>query len=123
MGYLLYVSYEAENLQFYLWFQDYSRRFTALSRVEKELSPPCDDDTLLSQVDPSADQGPRMLGPQNSDRSIPQMKEMYVESKERPPLSQQSTSSCFSGTRSERTLNTLGTTGTPSGLEWDRGVF
>lgn len=45
MGYLLYVSRDAENFQFYLWFQDYSRRFFASSRTEQALSPLWNDDS------------------------------------------------------------------------------
>lgn len=57
MGYLLYVSHDAENLQFYLWFQDYARRFAATSRTEQALSPRWDDDgTQAFGNDP----GPRM---------------------------------------------------------------
>lgn len=44
MGYLLYISHDAENLQFYLWFQDYSRRFFAASTTDQALSPLWDDD-------------------------------------------------------------------------------
>lgn len=40
MGYLLYVSHEAENLQFYLWLQDYTKRFDKLPQHEQVLSPP-----------------------------------------------------------------------------------
>lgn len=39
MRYLIYVEHAAENLQFYLWFLDYSARFKALSDNEKALSP------------------------------------------------------------------------------------
>ena len=38
--YLGYVSHDAENLQFFLWFEDYSRRFIAASKSEQALSPP-----------------------------------------------------------------------------------
>ena len=40
MDYLVYVSYDAENLQFYLWLQDYTLRFYAASSSEQALSPP-----------------------------------------------------------------------------------
>lgn len=40
MNYLLYVEHAAENLQFYLWFRDYIKRFTDLPPQEKALSPP-----------------------------------------------------------------------------------
>ncbi|CZR53050.1 uncharacterized protein PAC_02928 [Phialocephala subalpina] len=38
MDYLVYVEYNAENLQFYLWYTDYVRRFNALPEKEKVLS-------------------------------------------------------------------------------------
>jgi hypothetical protein len=39
LDYLVYVEYNAENLQFYLWYRDYVRRFDALPEKEKVLSP------------------------------------------------------------------------------------
>ncbi|KAL9065101.1 MAG: hypothetical protein Q9161_008448 [Pseudevernia consocians] len=39
MEYLVYVSHDAENLQFWLWYEDYSRRFFAASKSEQALSP------------------------------------------------------------------------------------
>lgn len=39
MDYLIYVEYNAENLQFYLWYKDYVRRYEALAENEKALSP------------------------------------------------------------------------------------
>jgi hypothetical protein len=39
MDYLKYVSRDAENLQFYLWLQDYTKRFNELKASEKSLSP------------------------------------------------------------------------------------
>lgn len=40
MGYLLYVSHDAENLQFFLWLQDYTKRFHDISVSDRALSPP-----------------------------------------------------------------------------------
>lgn len=57
MGYLLYVAHDAENLQFYLWFQDYSRRFFATSTTQQALSPPWNDDAAQAVGN---DPGPRM---------------------------------------------------------------
>lgn len=42
MNYLLYVEFAAENLQFYLWFKDYVKRFDALPESEKALAQPID---------------------------------------------------------------------------------
>ena len=39
MDYLVYIEYNAENLQFFLWYRDYVRRFDALPEKEKVLSP------------------------------------------------------------------------------------
>lgn len=39
MDYLVYVTHDAENLQFYLWLQDYTERFNALKADRKTLSP------------------------------------------------------------------------------------
>ncbi|KAI9643900.1 hypothetical protein NHQ30_007251 [Ciborinia camelliae] len=39
MDFLVYIEHDAENLQFYLWYKDYVRRFEALANHEKKLSP------------------------------------------------------------------------------------
>ncbi|QSZ33286.1 hypothetical protein DSL72_002874 [Monilinia vaccinii-corymbosi] len=39
MDFLVYIEHDAENLQFYLWYKDYVRRFEALPDHEKKLSP------------------------------------------------------------------------------------
>ena len=39
MDFLQYIELSAENLQFYLWYQDYVKRFDALPGQEKALSP------------------------------------------------------------------------------------
>ncbi|KIW03286.1 uncharacterized protein PV09_05499 [Verruconis gallopava] len=39
MNYLIYVAHDAETLQFYLWLQDYTKRFNALRKEEQALSP------------------------------------------------------------------------------------
>ncbi|KAF2116743.1 hypothetical protein BDV96DRAFT_544293 [Lophiotrema nucula] len=39
MNYLKYIELAAENLQFFLWFRDYSKRFANLPESEKVLSP------------------------------------------------------------------------------------
>lgn len=40
MNYLKYIELAAENLQFYLWFRSYTKRFNDLPDNEKALSPP-----------------------------------------------------------------------------------
>lgn len=39
MNYLIYIEHAAENLQFFLWHQDYVKRFSALPASEQGLSP------------------------------------------------------------------------------------
>jgi hypothetical protein len=39
MDYLVYKEHCAENLQFYLWFKDYEKRFNALPDRQRNLSP------------------------------------------------------------------------------------
>jgi hypothetical protein len=39
MDYLVYVEHSAENLQFYIWYQDYVRRWNLLSASQRALSP------------------------------------------------------------------------------------
>ena len=39
MNYLKYIELSAENLQFFLWLQDYTKRFSQLPANEKALSP------------------------------------------------------------------------------------
>lgn len=39
MNYLKFIEFSAENLQFYLWFRDYSERFNKLPPSEKVLAP------------------------------------------------------------------------------------
>lgn len=39
MDYLVYVAHDAETLQFYLWLQDYTKRYNALRKEEQALSP------------------------------------------------------------------------------------
>ena len=39
IDYLIYITYDAENLQFYLWLVDYMKRFESLSKPDQLLSP------------------------------------------------------------------------------------
>lgn len=39
MNFLKYIEMSAENLQFFLWYRDYSKRFDQLPATEKALSP------------------------------------------------------------------------------------
>lgn len=39
MNYLIYIEHSAENLQFFLWYKDYIKRFNNLPDNEKALAP------------------------------------------------------------------------------------
>ena len=39
MDFLRYIEYDAENLQFFIWYRDYCRRFDELPEREKKLAP------------------------------------------------------------------------------------
>lgn len=39
MNYLIYIEHAAENLQFWLWFRDYTKRFAQLPQSEQSLAP------------------------------------------------------------------------------------
>jgi hypothetical protein len=39
MSYLIYVEHAAENLQFYLWFKDYEKRFNSNPTTDAKLAP------------------------------------------------------------------------------------
>ncbi|KAI1092897.1 hypothetical protein F5B19DRAFT_452189 [Rostrohypoxylon terebratum] len=39
MNYLIYIEHAAENLQFFLWYRDYAKRFNELNNSEAQLSP------------------------------------------------------------------------------------
>ena len=39
MNYLIYIEHAAENLQFFLWYRNYVKRFDALASNEKALAP------------------------------------------------------------------------------------
>lgn len=39
MNYLVYIEHAAENLQFFLWYKDYAKRFDLLSENERHLAP------------------------------------------------------------------------------------
>jgi hypothetical protein len=50
MNYLIYVEHSAENLQFYLWYKDYVRRFSEAKTADLALAPEwtqtMEDDTI-----------------------------------------------------------------------------
>lgn len=92
MDYLVYVSHDAENLQFWLWLQDYTKRFYAAPRSEQALSPPWYQVEAAQPVgnDPNSIDPPR-----TSEKKRPKVSEFEINfdnnnsngSSELPPLS------------------------------------
>ena len=50
MDYLVYVAHDAENLQFFLWLRDYTKRFDALPQSEKSRSKPWDFEDYIPDL-------------------------------------------------------------------------
>lgn len=89
MDYLIYVSHDAENLQFWLWLQAYSQRFYAAPRSEQALSPLWFE-TEASQPDGNAvDPSPRTADTSNVDVSDYETKFDHAESPVSPVSSAQ----------------------------------
>jgi len=69
MDYLVYVEHNAENLQFYLWYKDYTRRFNELPEKERSLSPEwvpeVNDLPNLSKAS-EKEKGPKKVGKRNT---------------------------------------------------------
>jgi hypothetical protein len=60
MHYLVYIERAAENLQFFLWYRDYSRRFFLLPHCQQELSPVWTE-TLQTETDARGGQRATLL--------------------------------------------------------------
>ncbi|USP80951.1 hypothetical protein yc1106_08225 [Curvularia clavata] len=64
MNFLKYIELSAENLQFFLWYRDYVRRFNALPESEKVLSPEwTGEPSHGNDIKPN----PRVLGSEAAD--------------------------------------------------------
>ncbi|KAL8737005.1 MAG: hypothetical protein Q9181_002116 [Wetmoreana brouardii] len=59
MDYLVYVSHDAENLQFWIWLQGYTKRFYAAPPSEQALSPPWSVAEGLQPTGNDPNQAPR----------------------------------------------------------------
>jgi hypothetical protein len=53
MNFLKYIELSAENLQFYLWFRNYNKRFNELPASEKALSPEWTGDNSNAEAKPT----------------------------------------------------------------------
>ena len=113
MGYLLYVSHDAENLQFYLWLQDYTNRFFAASSNEQALSPPWSENIHFQQAAPCVVPGPRVSDKTAVDYSI------NFDRKDIPMSNMEdSKESLMSGSMSGKTMNAVEYAHQQTGLKW-----
>ncbi len=55
MNYLIYIEHSAENLQFFLWYRDYLKRFEELPPNERALAPEWSAEQ--AEIDAQANQG------------------------------------------------------------------
>ena len=62
MNYLKYIELSAENLQFFLWYRDYVKRFSELPEKEKALSPEWTGDDVEGDNQPR----PRRVSPETA---------------------------------------------------------
>ncbi len=113
MGYLIYVSHDAENLQFYLWLNDYTNRFFAASKHDQALSPPWSERDLPQQTAPFADAGPRITDQAAQDYPV------NFDSKGIPlsPM-EDSKESLFSGSMGDKTITSVEYANQQTGLKW-----
>ena len=58
MNFLIYIEHSAENLQFYLWYRDYVKRFADLPGSDKVLAPPWSSEQADMEI--LAPQGPAL---------------------------------------------------------------
>ncbi|KAF1963015.1 hypothetical protein CC80DRAFT_530889 [Byssothecium circinans] len=90
MNYLKYIELSAENLQFYLWFRSYSKRFNELSASDKALSP----EWMPERAESDTPNRPKRVSPETAAifkgtdfAAEPKLKEMQKENPflETPP--------------------------------------
>ena len=82
MEYLVYVAHDAENLQFYLWLSDYTKRFHAISARERMLSPIWSADQSLHPI-----KGPAVANPSEKTSTKLELNDMgafYVDESTSP---------------------------------------
>lgn len=58
MDFLQYIEHDAENLQFYLWFRDYVKRFASLPESEARLAPEWTPEQARAEAIAEKERGP-----------------------------------------------------------------
>lgn len=68
MNYLVYIEHAAENLQFFLWYQNYVKRFNAMPANERSLAPVWTQEQVEAEAMASQNNGlgPKMVTPETA---------------------------------------------------------
>lgn len=68
MNYLKYIEHAAENLQFWLWYRDYAKRFSELPPTEKCLAPEWTMEQAEAEIVPNGNPppAPKKLSPETA---------------------------------------------------------
>ena len=68
MNYLIYIEHAAENLQFFLWYRDYVKRFNALPASEKALAPvwTVEQAEAEANANQTSTMAPKMVSPETA---------------------------------------------------------
>lgn len=65
MDFLRYIEYDAENLQFYLWYRDYCKRFAELPANEQKMAPEWTaEDALAEKTGGEKEKLPKKMVPE-----------------------------------------------------------
>ncbi|MCJ1308718.1 hypothetical protein MMC25_002372 [Agyrium rufum] len=118
LDYLIYIAHDAENLQFYLWFKDYSKRFEKLSKAEQALSPEwtAEESAHTATIVPNPRVSKRTIyeaallasaEEEESTRSVPTSRRSSFDSLLAPPPPP------------AKTLNIAADINTQAGLKWE----
>ncbi|KAL8858743.1 MAG: hypothetical protein Q9178_004660 [Gyalolechia marmorata] len=86
MDYLVYVSHDAENLQFWIWLQAYANRFYAIPPIEQALSPPW---TAADRVQPTGNEPSQQ--PRTADKSKSMLSEYEINLDQQDPSNSSNT--------------------------------
>lgn len=89
MNYLKYIELAAENLQFFLWYKDYVKRFGALAQSEKDLSP----EWTVKQAEAEALAAQSQPRPRN--RLTPETAAVFRDFESHPKISESERSNPF----------------------------
>jgi hypothetical protein len=131
MDYLVYIAHDAETLQFYLWLQDYKKRYATLRKEEQALSPEWQASKLAEDRRLTVKKSTGDLPTMDKESSI-RMAELSKATKEvfdEPPTSETATATDYESfitksVHSQKTVSELaGEANQQAGLKWQPCKF